>query len=328
MAMKILFVGGTGLISQPCVAEAVAAGHDVSVFNRGTTPGTLPPGVQVIRGDFADDTGYRTAVAGAYDVVCQFIAFGPEQVQRDVDIFAGNAGQYIFISSASAYQKPVNVCPITEAVPLHNPFWDYSRNKAAAEAVLQSQGALPYTIVRPSHTVRTHFPTGLSERDTAASRMRRGLPVVVPGDGTSLWTLTRAEDFAVPFVRLFGKAAALGEAFHLTADHGWSWNQIYHGVATALGVSADLVHVPSDTLVKFRPDLEGPLFGDKIHSVLFDNSKIKAVVGDFTCTRDLQVLLAAPLAAYWQRAGQGDPQPCEDDALFDAIIAAQRAVGP
>lgn len=328
MALKILFVGGTGLISLPCVAEAVAAGHRVSVFNRGATPGALPAGVQPIRGDYADDAGYRAAVAGGYDVVCQFIAFGPEQVQRDIEVFGGRVGQYIFISSASAYHKPVNVCPITEAVPLHNPFWDYSRKKAAAEAVLTGQATLPYTIVRPSHTVRTHFPTGMSERDTVASRLRRGLPVVVPGDGTSLWTLTRAEDFAIPFVRLFGKPAALGQAFHLTADHGWSWNQIYEGVAEALGVKAELMHVASDTLVKFRPDLEGPLFGDKIHSVLFDNSKIKAVVGDFACTRDLQVLLESPLSAYWERAGRGDPQSCRDDALFDAIIAAQRAVGP
>ena len=328
MGLKILFVGGTGLISLPCVIEAVAAGHQVSVFNRGATAVTLPEGVQAIAGDCADAAGYRAAAAGSYDVVCQFIAYGPADIERDVALFAGCTGQYIFISSASAYKKPVDNWPITEATPLDNPYWEYSRKKAAAETALTGQSTLPYTIIRPSHTVRTHFPTGMSERDAVASRMRRGLPVVVHGDGTSLWTLTRAEDFAVPFVRLFGEPAALGAAFHLTADHAYSWNQIYEAIAAALGVEAELIHVPSDTLVRYRPDWTGPLFGDKAHSLLFDNSKIKALVGDFSCARDLADVLAGPLAAYWRRAGSGAPAADPLDPLFDAIIGAQRTAGP
>jgi nucleoside-diphosphate-sugar epimerase len=261
-------------------------------------------------------------------VVCQFIAYSPADIERDIGLFAGRTGQYVFISSASAYKKPVDSWPITEATPLDNPYWEYSRKKAACEATLTGQSRLPYTIVRPSHTVRTHFPTGMSEREAVASRLRRGLPVVVHGDGTSLWTLTRAEDFAVPFVRLFGKPAAIGETFHLTADHAYSWNQIYQAMATALGVSAEIVHVPSETLIRFRPDWEGPLLGDKAHSVVFDNSKIKGVVGDFTCARDLQDVLASPLAAYWQRAGTGPAEPDPLDPLFDSIVAAQRKVAP
>lgn len=329
MSLKVLFIGGTGLISLPCVHEAVSAGHRVTVFNRGATTAALPPGVELVVGDAHDETDCTAALGDGFDVVCQFIAFDAAHIERDIALFGGKVGQYIFISTASAYKKPVDAWPITEAVPLHNPFWEYSRKKAAAEALLQGPNTLPYTIVRPSHTVRTHFPTGMSERDTVASRLRRGLPVVVPGDGTSLWTLTRAEDFAVPFVRLFGNAGAIGEAFHLTADHAWSWNAIYEGVARVLDVkSPELVHVPSETLVKFQPDWAGPLFGDKTHSLLFDNSKIKAVVGAFECTGNLEQLLANPLSAYWQRAGKGAAQATQDDPLFDAIIAAQRAVGP
>ena len=329
MSLNVLFIGGTGLISLPCVHEAVRAGHRVTLFNRGATTADLPPGVEVVVGDAHDDKDSAAALGNGFDVVSQFIAFDAAHVERDIALFSGRVGQYVFISTASAYKKPVDTWPITEAVPLHNPFWEYSRKKAAAEALLQGQNTLPFTIVRPSHTVRTHFPTGMSERDTVASRLRRGLPVVVPGDGTSLWTLTRAEDFAVPFVRLFGNAGAIGEAFHLTADHAWSWNAIYEGVARALGVeSPELVHVPSQTLVKFQPDWAGPLFGDKTHSLLFDNSKIKRVVGDFDCTHDLQELLAGPLAAYWARTGHAPAEPSPDDSLFDVIIAAQRDIGP
>lgn len=327
MGLNVLFIGGTGLISLPCVAEAVAAGHRVTVFNRGANRALLPEGVQCLAGDCADPASYRAA-AGDYDVVCQFIAYAPPEIERDVALFAGRTGQYVFISSASAYRKPVDAWPITEATPLENPFWEYSRKKAACEAVLTAQDRLPYTIVRPSHTVRTHFPTGMSERDAVASRLRRGLPVVVHGDGTSLWTLTRAEDFAVPFVRLFGRKAALGEAFHITADHAYSWNQIYEAVAAALEVRAEIVHVPSDTLIRYRPDWTGPLLGDKAHSVLFDNRKVKAVTGDFACARDLADILAAPLAAYWRRVGTGEPAADPLDPVFDALIAGQRGLHP
>ena len=187
-------------------------------------------------------------------MVCQFVAFSPEQVQRDLKTFRNRTGQYVFISSASAYRKPVTDFTITERVPLQNPFWEYSRLKAACEQVLQQQTDVPYTIVRPSHTTRTRLPTALSEGDQLASRMPRGLPVVVPGDGTALWPLTRSEDFAVPFVRLFGNAAALWEDFHITTDHAFTWNDIYRAIGRGVGASAELAHVATDTLVRYQPD--------------------------------------------------------------------------
>jgi len=211
MSLDILFIGGTGQISLPCVTEAVAAGHTVSVLNRGKADAALPASVRRIAADFDDDRAYAEAAAGDYDVVCQFIVFEPDQAARDIALFSGRVGQYVFISTASAYAKPVTRFPITEAVPLDNPFWAYSRSKAACEKLYRDQDRLPVTIVRPSHTVRTRFPTAMSEGDAVLSRMLRGLPVVVPGDGKALWTITRAEDFARPFVRLFGRDAALGE---------------------------------------------------------------------------------------------------------------------
>jgi nucleoside-diphosphate-sugar epimerase len=326
MGLRVLFIGGSGQISHCCVEAAMAAGHDVSVFNRGRTASHLPAGVHALAGDFDDDDRYAALGRSRFDVVCQFIAYGAEHVRRDLATFRGNVGQYIFISSASAYQKPVRHCPITERVPLENPFWDYSQRKIAAERVLREQTVVPYTIVRPSHTVRTRFPTLVSEGDQAAARMQAGLSVVVCGDGTSLWTLTRSEDFALPFVGLFGKAAALGEDFHITSDHAFTWDQIYQAIGRSVGAEAGLVHVPSDALVRFEPAWVGPLFGDKMWTALFDNAKVKAVAGDFTCEGDLDRILAAPAAAYRQRLAAG-PVARPLDALFDRIIAAQDAVG-
>jgi nucleoside-diphosphate-sugar epimerase len=207
--LNVLFIGGTGQISLSCVQAAVATGHRVSVYNRGQTAAILPKDVEVIVGTSEDDGAYAAVADTRYDVVCQFVAFSPKQIQRDLKTFRNRTGQYVFISSASAYRKLVTDFTITERVPLENPFWEYSRLKAACEQVLRQQTDVPYTIVRPSHTTRTRLPTAPSEGDQLASRMLRGLPVVVPGDGTALWPLTLSEDFAVPFVRLFGNAAAL-----------------------------------------------------------------------------------------------------------------------
>jgi nucleoside-diphosphate-sugar epimerase len=324
---KVLFIGGTGQISLCCVEAAIAAGDDVSVYNRGRTAGNLPKDVHVLVGDYEDDAAYAALGHRDFDVVCQFIAFGPEHVSRDLRTFRGSAGQYIFISSASAYQKPVVQYRITEAVPLINPFWEYSQRKIAGENVLREQTEVPYTIVRPSHTVRTRLPAALSEGDQAISRMQDGLPVIVPGDGTSLWTLTRCEDFAPPFVRLFANKMALGEDFHITSDHAFTWDQIYQAIGRGVGAKAELVHVPSETLVRFQPDWIGPLLGDKIYSVLFDNSKLKAVVGDFDCEGDIDRVVAAPCAAYRHRQATTGSTPRPLDPLFDRIISEQRAVG-
>ena len=325
--LNVLFIGGTGQISLSCVEAAVATGHRVSVYNRGQTAAILPKDVEVIVGTSEDDAAYAAVADTGYDVVCQFVAFSPEQVQRDLKTFRNRTGQYVFISSASAYRKPVTDFTITERVPLENPFWEYSRLKAACEQVLRQQTDVPYTIVRPSHTTRTRLPTALSEGDQLASRMLRGLPVVVPGDGTTLWPLTRSEDFAVPFVRLFGNAAALWEDFHITTDHAFTWNDIYRAIGRGVGASAELAHVATDTLVRYQPDWIGPLLGDRVYSLLFDNSKVKAVVGDFTCETDIDRVVAASCAACLQQLGHAQLMAAPLDPLFDRIIAEQRAVG-
>jgi nucleoside-diphosphate-sugar epimerase len=325
--MKVLYVGGTGQISFDCVHETVRAGHETWVFNRGNNNAGLPDDVSFLRGDFDDDDDYGCVADGGFDVICQFRVFTPEQIRRDLERLAGRTSQYIFISSASAYQKPVPHYVITEDTPLENPYAQYSRDKAACEAALCPQDGLPYTIVRPSHTTRNRFATAMGEAELAAQRLLRGKPVVVPGDGTSLWTLTAACDFAPPFVRLFGKRAALGEAFHLTSNNTYTWDRIYTAMAAALGVEVKLVHVPSDTLVRYRPAWLGGLLGDKSHSVTFDNAKIKGVVGDFRCDTSLDDLMATLVARF--RASGGDRAPVDAglDALFDRIVAEQSALG-
>lgn len=325
--MKVLFVGGTGQISFDCVHESVRVGHDVWVFNRGNSNAGLPETVSFIAGNFDDDAVYGQIAGMGFDVICQFRVFTPEQMQRDVQLLAENVGQYIFISSASAYQKPAPHYVITEEMPLVNPFAAYSRDKAACERVLREQDALAYTIVRPSHTSRTKFTTAMGEGDLAASRMLRGKPIVVPGDGTSLWTITRAVDFAPPFVRLFGRSEAMGEAFHLTSPNAYDWNHIYAAIGKSLGCQPDLVHVTSDTLVKYNPEWQGALLGDKTYSVLFDNSKIKAVVGEFDCNPSLDDFMAALAADFLGRGGAKAPVDAATDALYDRIAADQRAMG-
>lgn len=320
--MRVLYVGGTGEISFDCIHESVRLGHEVSVFNRGHHNAGLPAACRVILGDVEDDAAYGRLAAERFDVVCQFRLFTPEAIRRDIDTFAGSCGQYVFISSASAYAKPVRNLPITEATPLRNPHWAYSRAKAEMEAILQAQRGLPYTIVRPSHTYRTRMPTPLGGE---VSRLLRGRPVVVHGDGESLWTLTHARDFARPFARLLGEPRALGEAFHITGDRAWSWNEIFLAIAAALAVEGpEWVHVPSETLVRYHPDWEGPLLGDKTPSVLFDNHKVKSVVGDFDCPIDPWEGMRLVAASHPPRADDFDPVI---DALYDRIAAEQGRLG-
>lgn len=325
--MKILYIGGTGQISFDCVHESVRQGHETWVFNRGNSNAGLPDATRYITGDFNNDADYRKIVEEGFDAICQFRLFTAEQMQRDLDLFAGQVDQYVFISSASAYEKPVRVWPITEQVPLVNPYWEYSRDKIECEDLLTAQSKLPYTIVRPSHTSRDRLITPTGEGDLMALRLLAGRPVVLPGDGTSLWTVTAARDFAPPFVKLLGNDAALGEAFHLTSDRAFAWNAICEAMAEALGVAADIVHVPTQTLVKYKPEWQGPLWGDKAHSAVFDNSKIKSVVGDFSIDRDLASFTAPLVEAFKQRQAAGITVDAELDALFDRIVADQRAVG-
>ena len=327
MAVSVLFVGGTGQISLPCVEQAVAAGHKVSVFNRGKVDTGLPAGVTAIVGDMHDAASYGGLSKQKFDVVCQFMVFTPEQMHRDIATFTGSAGQYIFISSASVYEKPARHYIITEKTPTVNPYWDYSQRKIAAEKLLKGQSRLAYTIVRPSHTVRTGLPTMMNEGDVVGHRMLAGKPVLVCGDGTSPWTLTRSRDFAAPFIRLFGDKQALGEDFHITSNRGYGWNEIYEAIAAGLGVKADIVHVPTDALARYHPAWEGPLMGDKTWAALFDNSKIRRVAGPFTCSEKIDEVLEEPVAHFKKRMAAKGPQTHDLDPLIDRIAKEQSALG-
>ncbi len=327
MSKKILFIGGTGQISLPCVERAVAQGHDVSVYNRGERAATLPDGVTSITGDLTDNAAYSALAKHDFDVVCQFIAFTADQVARDVATFTGHTGQYIFISSASVYEKPAQHYVITETTPAINPYWKYSQDKIAGEEVLKASTGLKWTIVRPSHTVRSGLPTMMNEGFSIARRMVAGKPVLVAGDGTTPWTLTRSADFAVPFVGLLGKDAALGETFHITSDNAWTWNQIYDAIGRGLGVEAKIVNVPSATLARYHPDWEGPLMGDKTWAALFDNSKVKSVAGDFSCETSLDAVLAESLKHTRAHLAANPDETYALDPLMDRIAAEQSALG-
>ncbi|NQT85678.1 NAD-dependent epimerase/dehydratase family protein [bacterium] len=328
--MRVLYIGGTGEISTACVHRSVAVGHDVTVFNRGASAEALPPEVRRITGDLSDDAAYAALGNARFDVVCQFLAYEMDAVRRDVEVFGGKCGQYIFISTASAYEKLPSHLVITEDVPLRNPFWPYSQKKADMEAFLMArhaEGRLPVTVVRPSHTHRTKFPGGIASGDDWAWRMLRGKPILVHGDGTALWTLTHSADFAVPFAGLLGNGRALGEGFHITRHmESHSWNHLYREVGRALGVEPDLVHVPTDTLVRYNADWAGPLLGDKTYSVLFDNSKVMGVAGAFTCQVSMEDGIRRAAEPTLRRLETFAPDPAKH-ALLDRIAAEQLGLG-
>ncbi|MEO6013783.1 MAG: SDR family oxidoreductase [Devosia sp.] len=325
--MKILFVGGTGQISLPCVELALGAGHDVTVFNRGQRGEPLPKGAKSIVGDMKDRASYAQLGAKNWDVVNQFMAFTPDQMQQDIDVFTGKTGQYIFISSASVYQKTPFAYVTSEATtPPINPYWPYSQAKIACENLLKAS-KLPWTNVRPSHTTRSGLPTMFNEGDLVAHRMLEGKPVIIAGDGTAIWTLTRSEDFAKPYVKLFGNKAALGEDFHITGDVGFTWDAIYMTIARGLGVEARIAHIPTDTLIRYKPDWVGPLMGDKTWTTLFDNSKIKRVAGDFTCETDLSKILSEAVRFFKQRHAANAPYDSALAPLMDRIVADQMGLG-
>jgi len=328
--MKVLYIGGTGEISYECVRRDVQLGREVTVFNRGRNDEPLPPSVRRITGEIGDDAAYAKLGQEKWDVVCQFLAYRLETVQRDVEVFAGRCGQYVFISSASAYQKPPQRLVVTEDVPLVNPYWAYSRTKAQMEAYLLEQhaaGRLPVTVVRPSHTLRSRFPGGIARGDDWAWRMQQGRAILLHGDGTSLWTLTHSRDFAVPFCGLLGKEAALGEAFHITRHmESYTWNEIAAAVGRAVGAEPRIVHVPTETLVRYHPDWGGPLLGDKTWSVLFDNRKVMGVAGEYTCQMGLDECVGGAADLWRGRAGDYEPDLARH-AELDRIAAEQEALG-
>jgi nucleoside-diphosphate-sugar epimerase len=325
MAISVLYIGGTGQISLPCVEASVAAGHRVTLLNRGKTAVPLPKAVDTLAGDMSGDP-YASLGDRRFDVVCQFRLFTPEQMQRDIATFTGKIAQYVFISSASAYQKPARDYIITEKTPLENPYWQYSRDKIACEQLLREQDGLTYTIVRPSHTVRTGTPIQICDDDVVLRRMIAGRPTIVAGDGTSLWTLTRSVDFAQPFVKLLGNERAFNDDFHITNDRAFTWDQIHQAIARGFGVEAKIVHVPTDTLIRYNPDWIGPLLGDKSWSALFDNSKVKGVAGPFTCAENPDEILADSIIHAKKRLATA-PQNDAEDALIERIVSDQSKLG-
>jgi nucleoside-diphosphate-sugar epimerase len=322
--MKVLFIGGTGVISSACSQLAVARGMELFLLNRGQTSRPIPEGAHVLRGDIRNRESVRDALGDmTFDVVVDWIAFTPEHVQADIDLFRDRTRQYIFISSASAYQTPPARLPVTESTPLDNPFWDYSRAKIACEERLlhaYRDERFPITIVRPSHTYdQTKLP--VYGGYTAIDRMRKGKKVIVHGDGTSLWVLTHHTDFARGFVGLLGNQGAIGQVFHITSDEILTWNQIFEILAHAAGAEARLVHVPSEFIAAFDPEWGVNLLGDKSHSMIFDNSKIKSIVPDFAAT--IPYSWGAEQQIAWYDADPARQAVDEElDRLMDSIIAA------
>lgn len=286
--MRVLFVGGTGTISSACAELALNRGLEVFLLTRGESPRGLPEGAKSINADVNDRRSLNDALGDlTFDSVVNWVAFHPDQVSDDIATFGNRTGQYVFISSASAYEKPIRFLPITESTPLSNRFWEYSRNKIACEDLLLTAHratGFPVTIVRPSHTY-DHRSIPMFGRYTVVDRMRRGEPVVVHGDGTSLWVLTHSTDFARGFVGLLGNDRAIGEAVHITSDEVLTWDQIHRIVAAAAGApEPQIVHVPSEVIARFDRAWGESLLGDKMHSVVFDNTKIKRLVPDFTAS--------------------------------------------
>ncbi len=287
--MKVLFIGGTGNISTAVSKLAVSLGTDLYLLNRGKTKQIIF-GAKTITCDISKINDLKKTLKDhQWDVVVNWIAYTVEDIKRDIGLFYGKTKQYIFISSASAYQKPLSYPIITESTPLANPFWEYSRNKIACEEKLNQayrEKSFPITIVRPSHTYDTIIPVSVGSCNdyTILDRMKKGKKIIVHGDGTSLWTLTHSEDFAKAFIGLLAHHQAIGHAFHITSDEILNWNQIYEIMASSIGVKANIIHIPSDFICRIDNTQTGNLLGDKAYSVIFDNSKIKTFVPGFTAT--------------------------------------------
>jgi nucleoside-diphosphate-sugar epimerase len=285
--MKVLFIGGTGTISSASSQLALDRGIDLYLLTRGKSFRPAPAGAKTITADINDKQAVEKALGRqSFDAVVNWIVFTPDQIERDIELFRDRMNQYVFISSASAYQTPPRNLPVTESTTLSNPFWDYSRNKIACEEKLvkaHRDFGFPFTIVRPSHTYdKTLFP--MHGGFTTVDRMRKSRKVIVHGDGTSIWVMTHHRDFAKGFVGLLGNNRAIGEKVHITTDELLTWNQIFELVARAAGTTPDIVHIPSDVIAKYDKDWGDSLLGDKTHSMIFDNSKIKRLVPDFAAT--------------------------------------------
>jgi len=325
--MKVLFIGGTGIISSACSQLAVERGIELFHFNRGMSRSTRSvDGVKLLKGDIRDKkSSLQIIKEHEFDCVVDWVAFTPDHIEADIELFLGRTKQFIFISSASAYQTPPEKLPISESTPLNNPFWEYSRDKIACEQLLKKayvEKGFPYTIVRPSHTYdKTLLP--FEGGVTVLHRILNGKPIVMFGDGSSVWTITHHRDFAKGLVGLIGNSKAIAEDFHITTDELLTWENIYTIVAEVLGKTLSKVYVASEKFATYHKAMGDSVLGDKMHSMVFDNSKIKATVPDFACTipfRDgIQEVLAWHLARMEELAI--DP---ELDAVFDRIVADKK----
>lgn len=291
--MKLLFIGGTGNISSACSELALQRGHELFILNRSiSSMHPLPEGATLLKGDIHGDEAHLASLVEGhrFDAVVDYIAYTLDDIERDLRLLRGKTDQFVFISSASAYQKPPRSYLITEETPLENPYWEYSRDKIICENRLMQvyrEEGFPVTIIRPSHTYgHSQIPFAVSSWRhpwTVVDRMKRGQKVIAPGDGTSLWVLTWSGDFAKGLVGLLGNPKAIGEAFQITSDEVLSWGQIYLEAYRALGLEPNLVHIPSNLMAVYWPQATGSLIGDKANSVVFDNSKIRSFVPDFVC---------------------------------------------
>src|ERR1700692_1502911 len=327
--MKLLFIGGTGIISTASTALAAQRGLDITLLSRGQHASELPAGVKTLIADVNDPALLQKLERESFDdPVVHCILFPPADIERDLKLFRGRTRQFVFISSASAYQKPQTHYLMTESTPLANPYWDYSRNKIACEERLMQayrDEGFPATIVRPSLTYgETLIPLVLNswqQSYTAVDRMIRGQKMVVPGDGSSLWVITHNTDFAKGLVGLLGHPQAIGHAFHITSDEVLTWDQFFRIVGDAVGVAPQLVHIPSDFIAACLPDKKGTSIGDNSVSVLFDNSKIKRFVPGYCATTSFAEGIRQSLA--WFNA---DPSRKQIDkqvnATMDKLISA------
>lgn len=335
--MKILFIGGTGIISSACSDLAVAQGHELFLVNRTrTTKLPVPEGATVFQADvYAEEARLATLLADQhFDVVVDYVAYTVEDIERDIRLFRDKTDQFVFISSASAYQKPVKNYIITERTPLENPYWDYARNKIACEDRLlfaYLEEGFPVTIIRPSHTYGlTQIPFGVSSWIhpwTVIDRMKRGQKVIVPGDGTSLWVLTWNADFAKALIGLLGNSKTIGESFQITSDEVLTWNQIYLEAYHALRLEPKLIHIPSDLIGTYHPPSFGSLVGDKANSVVFDNSKIKRFVPGYSCEVNWAEGVRRALA-WFEAHPEFQTIDEEMNSVWDRIITAYEGVFP
>jgi nucleoside-diphosphate-sugar epimerase len=328
--MKILFIGGTGLISSACSRLVLERGHELFVLNRSkSTKYSVPAGAHQLKGDVHGDMDNLARLLHdlEFDSVVDWIAFTPEDVERDIAFFRGRTQQFVFISSASAYQKPPENYLITEDTPLTNPFWQYSRDKIACEERLMREfkkSGFPVTIIRPSLTYGpSQIPLSVGSWQhpyTVIDRIKRGRKLIIPGDGTSLWVLTWNGDFARGLIGILGNDQARGQAFHITSDEVLSWNQIYSEVYKALDLQPNIIHIPSDLIAAYWPHAVGSLVGDKANSAVFDNSKIKRFVSDFHC--DIRWAEGVRRAIAWHEADLSRRTiDSEANDLWDQIIS-------